>query len=433
MKRRRARGDAVYNSAVLDVLRHNPQFRRLWYAQVVSQAGDWLNRLAVLTLIANLGGPGAALKVGGLFSLELALRMAPAGLIGPFAGPAADRLPRRLVMVVTDLLCATVVLGMLLVRDADDLPLLYALLLAQSSLAIFFHTARSGALPSTVDAKDLHGAIALSAATWSVMLALGTSLGGLLMLLVSLEGIFLIDAGTYLSSALLLSRLRLPPVSEQPEPFRWRDAVLLTEIRRGWRHARDLNITPALFAKSFWGGAGGFLVMLPILGSTRFAGVGATDLERAGFATGMLYAARGIGTGLGPILGRYLCGSTDRSLLKQVSGGFVIAAIGYSLLAFCDNLWMACACIVFAHLGGASIWISSAAYWQRHVSSGFRGRVYALELLGMTFMFSLGGFLAGMFYDATEDANLVLWSISALVVVCGGVWTWTARNVTRAD
>ncbi len=421
------------------VLRHNPQFRKLWYAQIVSQAGDWLNRLAVLTLIAELGDPSAALKVGGLFSLELALRLAPAGLFGPFAGPAADRLPRRLVMVVTDLLCAAVVLCMLLIRSTDDLPLLYGLLLAQSSLAIFFHTARSGALPSTVRDGDLHAAIALSSATWSVMLALGTSLGGLLMLVVSLSGIFWIDAGTYLLSAALLWRLRLPPVGEHPQPFRWRDAALLTEIRRGLQHARKIGIAPVLFAKSFWGGGGGFLVMIPILGTTRFADLGgeatstATELGRAGFATGMLYAARGVGTAFGPILGRYFFGSTDRRLLQLVSGGFVIAAIGYSLLPLCHDLWLACACVVFAHLGGSSIWVCSATHWQKHVYSEFRGRVYALELLGMTLAFSLGGFLAGAFYDSTNDPNLVLWSLSTLVLFCGVIWTWTARKVVRED
>lgn len=403
---------------------------------MVSQAGDWLNRLAVLSLIASLGGTGAALKVGGLFSLELALRMAPAGLIGPFAGPAADRLPRRLVMVSVDVLCALVVLGMMLVRDAEDLPYLYGLLFMQSSLAIFFHTARSGALPSTVRSEDLHGAIALSAATWSVMLALGTSLGGLLMLVVSLKGIFIIDAATYATSALLLSRLKLPPVDKHPQAFRFRDALLLTEIRRGWRHARAIGVGPVLFAKSFWGGGGGFLVMIPILASTRFAqGADAVegavaDVAGAGFATGMLYAARGLGTALGPILGRAFIGQSDKRLLQQISGGFWVAALGYSLIPFCSNLWAACACVSLAHLGGSAIWVSSAAHWQRHVSSEFRGRVYAMELLGMTLAFSLGGFIAGGLYDASEEADTVLWTMAAIVVTCGLAWTWTARNLS---
>lgn len=419
------------------VLRPNPQFRKLWYAQVVSQAGDWLNRIAILSLIGSLGGAEAALKVGGLYSLELALRLLPAGLFGPLAGPAGDRLPRRALMIATDLGRAAIVLGMLAVRSEEDLPLLYGLLLAQSSLAIFFNAARAGALPSTVRPEDLHAANTLSAATWSVMLALGTSLGGLLMLHLDLTGVFVIDALTYVASALFLGGLRLPPVAEHPQAFRWRDAWLFVELRRGWRHARGLGIGPVLFAKSFWGGAGGYLVMLPVLGGVRFAetaaqGTGALDgarLEQAGFATGMLYAARGVGTCFGPILGRRFIGSSDLRLLQQVSGGFLVAAIGYALVPFCDTLLLACACVAFAHLGGSSIWVASATHWQRHVANEFRSRVFAVELLGMTTMFSLGGYLAGRLYDASADVDLVFWATSGVVLLCGAAWTFAARRM----
>ena len=57
------------------LLRGNATFRRLWLAQVVSSAGDWLNRIAVLALIGELGGAEAAAGVGALFGFELALRL----------------------------------------------------------------------------------------------------------------------------------------------------------------------------------------------------------------------------------------------------------------------------------------------------------------------------------------------------------------------
>lgn len=417
---------------MLRVLRNNPGFRRLWYAQVVSQAGDWLNRIAVLTLIGQLGGAGPATAVGALYGFELAMRLVPGGLFGPLAGPAADRLPRRAVMVTSDLLRALIVLGMLLVEEPGDLGLLYALLLGQSTLAIFFNTARAGAMPSTVGRDDLHLANALSSATWSVMLALGTSLGGLLMLVVDIHGIFWIDAATYILSALLLLGLRLPPVGEHPERFRLRDALLFVELRRGLRHARERGISAVLLAKSLWGPGGGYLVLLSVLGNTRFAGE-EYDLERAGFATGMLYAARGLGTGLGPILGRRWFGEDDHHLARQIAGGFAIAALGYSIVPFVPGLWSACACVAFAHLGGSSIWVASTTLWQRHAEPEFRGRVYALELFGMTLSFSLGGFLAGSLFDATVDADLVVWSVSGAVLVCGCAWSFAARRLLARD
>ena len=56
---------------MLSLVRRNPQFRKLWLSQVVSEAGDWLSRIAVLTLIAELGGDVATAGIGMLFAVEL--------------------------------------------------------------------------------------------------------------------------------------------------------------------------------------------------------------------------------------------------------------------------------------------------------------------------------------------------------------------------
>ena len=385
--------------------------------------------MAVLALIARVAGSEEALKVGGLFSIELALRLMPSAIFGPLAGPVADRLPRRAVMVAADLLRAGVVLGLLFVHGKDDLWLMYVLILAQMSLSIFFNTARSGALPSTVPAKDLHAANALTAATWSVMLALGTSLGGLMLLVFDVQMIFVFDALTYLVSAVLLAGLKLPPVVLQAQAFRVLDVLLLRDLRRGWRHVRELGIAPVLTAKTYWGAAGGYLVLISIMGSTRFADPSSSDTDAAGFAVSMLYAARGLGTGLGPVLGRYFFGSTPKSLMSQTSVGFFIAAAGYSLVPFMPDLFSACVCIAIAHLGGSSIWVSSTTFLQMRVANAFRGRVFALEFLGMTLAFSLGGALAGYGFDQTGDLDLTVWATSAAVVILGMLWRWSARNV----
>src|SRR5829696_1220292 len=121
-------------------------------AQVVSQSGDWLNRIACLVLIGKLGGTS---QIGALFGLELGIRLLPSALLGPLAGPVADRLPRRLLMVASDVARALIVLGFLLVRDPEDLGLLYALIVAQMGIGIFFDSARSAALPDTVSREDL--------------------------------------------------------------------------------------------------------------------------------------------------------------------------------------------------------------------------------------------------------------------------------------
>jgi predicted MFS family arabinose efflux permease len=415
---------------VFRVVRENPQFARLWAAQVVSQAGDWLNRVAVLALIGSLGGREHLVGIGALFGAELALRLLPSALLGPLAGPVADRVPRRLLMVIADVLRALLVTGLYFVREPDELYLVYALVAAQMGVGIFFDAARTAALPSTVRHGDLHDAYTLSSATWSVMLSIGALTGGVLVDRFGVHNVFLIDACTYIASAFCLAGLVLPKTPKLAERFHWQDVVMLKDLRRGLEHVRTLGIAPMLWAKTFWGAAGGYLVILALAGHERFGEPAAGEaVGEAALATGILYAARGVGTGIGPILGRRFIGENDAALKLQTSLGFVVAAIGYALFGFTHQLWLAALFVAVAHVGGATLWITSTVYWQRRVADEFRGRVFALEFLGMDVAFAAGGLVAGLVFDATRSLSTTVWVVSALVAVLGATWTWLARHM----
>jgi len=416
----------------------NPQFARLWLAQFVSQTGDWLDRVACLVLIGRLGTASHVLGVGVLFAVELALRLLPSALFSPLAGPIADRLPRRMLMVVSDLLRFGIVLSFLLVREPRHLPWLYVLIGLQMAVGIFFDAARSAALPDTIGKDELHDAYALSAATWSITLCTGALMGGWIVEWIGIGGAFVVDAATYLVSAIFLIGLKLPPVAKHPEPFRFRDVAMLTDLRRGLAHARKLGVTPILWTKSFWGGAGGFLVLLSLAGRDRFGGGasgGASPLDEVAaagataVATGWLYFARGIGTGLGPVLGNRFFGRSDAALKVQISAGFLVAVVGYALFGFSHDLASACFFVGIAHLGGSALWIASTVLWQKHVDGAFRGRVFVIEFMMLDLAFTAGGFVGGLVYDATESLAQSTWIMSGVVLALGAIWTWTARNV----
>ncbi|MBK7644469.1 MAG: MFS transporter [Planctomycetes bacterium] len=407
---------------MLALLRRNPQFSRLWISQVVSQAGDWLDRMACIVLIGHLGGSVGTL--GALFGLELALRLLPASLLTPFAGPVSDRLPRRALMIGADLVRALIVLGFLLVDEPRKLPWLYALIALQMSFSVFFDVARSAAVPDTVRREDLHDANAISAATWSIMLGLGGVLGGTLVQAVGVRGVFVIDSLSYVASAIALARMRLPPVPKAAHVFRWSEFLLLRDLKRGWDHARERSLGVMLFAKTFWGAAGGFLVVLSLAPQVRHAqGSGSEAMDAAAFATGMLYSARGLGTGLGPWLSRRFLGGSDRALRLQIVCGFGVAVVGYGLFGFTEDLAWECLWVAFAHLGGASIWIASTVFWQRHTDEAFRGRVFALEYFSMNIAFGLGGMVAGLTFDRTHSIAITTWVLCGMVLVLGGLWS----------
>ncbi len=419
---------------MFDVVRRNPAFRKLWLAQVVSQVGDWMSHVAVLGMIASLGGASQAAGVGMLFAGELALRLLPAAALGPFAGPTADRLPRRALMVTADLARAAVVLALIFVREPEHLPWLYVIVGTQMSLGVFFDSARAGALPNTIASKDdLHDAYALSAATWSAMLSIGALTGGLLVKFLAPHWIFTLDACTYVASALLLVGLHLPPTPPHEEAFRWRELLLFRDLRRGLAHVRERNLGRVLLAKVCWGPGGGFLVLLSLFGRDRFGGGHADSaLEaaaEAGFATGVLYAARGVGTGVGPILARRFLGRGEPALVRQIRIGFFVAAAGYGLFAFSPNLILGAAAVAFAHCGGSALWVGSTTLWQRGVDDAFRGRTHSLEFLGATLAFSASGALAALGYDTTGSLTGTTLALVGLLTVTGTIWTVRARGL----
>src|SRR2546425_6592930 len=116
------------------LLRANSNFRRLWMAQLVSEIGDWFYSLAVYDLLLGLTGSGQAV------SWAIIIQALPWFLMTPLAGYVADRFPRRRLMILSDIARGFVVLGLLLVRRAADVWMVYALLGLEVIFASIFET-----------------------------------------------------------------------------------------------------------------------------------------------------------------------------------------------------------------------------------------------------------------------------------------------------
>jgi MFS family permease len=110
----------------------------------------------------------------------------------------ADRFSRQRIMIVSDLLRAVVVLGFLFVRRADQLWIIYVLTVFQLGLSTFFEPAKTAAIPSIVEDRELVAANAISSVTWSAMLTIGAALGGLITGWFGTDVAFVLDAATYL-------------------------------------------------------------------------------------------------------------------------------------------------------------------------------------------------------------------------------------------
>src|SRR3954471_23532643 len=131
-------------SRLVGVVRRNAGFRRLYTANAVSQVGDWLNVVALLSLLLELTGRGEAVGIVYL------TRFVPFFLVGPPAGVLADRVSRRAILVTCDLLRAALVLCLLFGRSPDQVWIVYLVMTAHAIASAFFEPAQAGTVPKLV-------------------------------------------------------------------------------------------------------------------------------------------------------------------------------------------------------------------------------------------------------------------------------------------
>src|SRR5215467_7911985 len=379
-------------SGYLHLLARNRDFRLLFIGQLISQAGDWFNTVAIFTLLLSLNGSGQSLAV------VLILKLIPAFFLGPLAGVAADRFNRRTIMIAADITRGFTVLGLLLVRRPDQIWIVYLLTTLEVALATFFDPAKSAAIPRLVDTDDLVPANTLSGASWSVTLAFGAALGGAVTDLFGRNTAFLIDAVSFFLSASFILGIRIPGperAAASPRRLVLRETLGLTEIIEGARYLKsNLRVLALLLVKPGWGIGGGVLLLLTIFGKNVF------PLGRDGSASiGLLYAARGLGALIGPMLARSIGGSSTGSLNKGIAVAFFQAALFYLLFATAPSLWIAALLVMGAHAGGSIQWVYSTTLLQMAVPNRFLGRVFALDNTFLTLAMSLSTYLTGWGLD----------------------------------
>ncbi|MCM3873727.1 MAG: MFS transporter [Pyrinomonadaceae bacterium] len=410
---------AIQPVGYIELLRSNRAFRQLWLGQVVSQMGDWFNTIALYTMILDLTGSGR--YVG----LLLVARFLPSFVFGPLSGVLADRFSRRTIMIVSDLLRAVVVLGFLLVRRADQLWIIYVLTVLQLAFSTFFEPAKTAVIPSIVSDRELVAANAISSVTWSVMLTLGAAIGGMITGLLGTEIAFVLDSLTYLLSAALIASVRFP---KRPEREKGKltvgRALGITETIEGARYVKHRpRVLALLLVKPAWGLGGGILTLLPVFGEKIFP-VG----NSAATGIGVLFAARGIGTAVGPIVARRVSGEGKKRMLTAIGVSFLIGGLGYIAFGSTPSFIVALIVLGLAHTGGSILWVFSTVMLQRDVEDGFRGRVFAAELALLTLTMAASNYATGELLSRFRlSPRSVTVGIGILFLLPGLVWFATQR------
>jgi MFS family permease len=409
----------------IDPLRRNRSFRQLWLGQAVSQMGDWFDTIAIYTIILKLTGSGR--HVG----LLLVARFVPSFFFGPISGVIADRFSRQRIMIVSDILRAVVVLGFLFVRRADQLWIIYVLTVFQLGLSTFFEPAKTAAIPSIVEDRELVAANAISSVTWSAMLTIGAAMGGFITGLFGTDVAFILDAATYLLSAALIASIRVPKRKKRERQKVSLGRLLgITETIEGIKYVKDRpRVLAVLLVKPAWGLGGGILTLLAVFGERIFP----VGKDAAG-GIGVLFAARGIGTAVGPIVARRISGEGDRRMQVSIGVAFLLAGVFYMLFGSATNFIFALVMLGVAHCGGSILWVFSTVILQRAVVDNFRGRVFATELAMLTLTMATSNYITGELLDRFQiSPRIVTVGIGIFFLLPGLAWFITQRWWDREE
>jgi predicted MFS family arabinose efflux permease len=350
----------------------NGRFLRLWIGQGASFVGDAVSMIALVILVVQITGSASA--VGG----ALVARLLPT-LASPLAGVLADRLDRRLVLVISDLARAVLALGLVF---AGNLATIYALVFLMGLARTLFNPTIRAAFPSVVGGGDMTRANALISGTFSVSETAGPALGGLLVATVGVDAAFVLDSATYLVSAASLSLISLPRPQREEE-----GAGFGEDLRSGFSYLRGARVPLAIVL-------GAFLTVLTInttIPAEVFLAKETFDAGNTGY--GILVGLYGGGMVLGSALMAAL-GDRVRLLPFYFFGVFVtaLALVGAGLS---PSFVVALGALMVAGVANGTENVTTDTILQKRVPDAFLGRVFSVRFLGFSvgevFAYGLGG------------------------------------------
>lgn len=392
------------------LLRREPDFRRVYAAQLVQLGGDWFVLVPLLTLLSRLTG-------GGLYGgLVLAADTVAVAAFSPYAGTLVDRVDRRSVIVVSSAVSAVLVLGLLAVDSAATAPLALLVVAGIAAAKAFSTPAASAALPNLVPAADLPVASVLSGASWGVMLTVGGAAGGLLAAVAGEAACVAVACALYALAAMTVARARRPFQIDGQRQQRTRFGA---DVRETVAYARRHPRVAALLAvKSGVGVGNGVLALFPLLALVYGAGP---------LAVGVLFSARGLGALVGPLALRRRASDPAR-LPVLLAASMLSYGLCYGVVGWVGLLPVAVVLVALAHVGGGANWVLSVYALQAAVPDRLRGRVFAADLMLATLAVGGSQLVAGAL-SGVVDVRVLTSCLGGATFVYGLVWYAVVRRL----
>jgi MFS family permease len=344
----------------------NPAFLRLWAADTVSVFGSLLTRIAL---------PFTAILVLDAHAFEMSLLvladLLPSCLVGLPVGVWVDRQRRLPLMIASDVLRAAVLVSIPFAAAFDALTLaqLYIVAFVASMLTVLFNVSQLSILPSLVSPEDLLEANSKTSATQSISEVGAFGIGGWLVQLLSGPGAILIDAVSFLASAVLLRGVAVNETTTDPNGRSGMRQEILAGLEYMWR--QPLLRATAVASTAGWFGFSIFGALISLF-----------SLKELGFEAGplaMIYAVGGVSALGGSVLAR----PVTRALgvgPAMIAGLLMAGLLLLPLAAAQGHGALAAGCLLVQQLGDGAVlvfMINEVSLRQTIVAPGLIGRVNA--------------------------------------------------------
>jgi MFS family permease len=388
-------------------LLRNLEFRTMSIAQFFSLAGDQMARVALSVIVFDR--TSSALEA----AIAYALTFVPAALGGPLLAGLADRRPRRSVMIACDLIRAPLI-GLLAIPSIP-IPLALVLLGAAGLFEAPFSAARSALLPDVLPGERFPAGLAFSQVITQAAQVGGFGLAGVLLIGLSPATLLMLDAATFVLSAVLLAQgvLQRPAAVEAPDSHR----------EHWWTHAwGDLQLSLRLVLRNPALRSLAVLAWASITFTISFEALGAPlarATHSAPWAVGVLLAAQPVGTVSGALLVTRVPAPHRASVMRLLA----VLSLAPLLLGFIrPPLAVLLVMGVLTGLGIAFNILASTAFVTQ-VKPEVRGRAIGLVSTGMLVGQGLGVLAAGSLATAIDPRITVAWmSLLGLVAVVFAIW-----------
>lgn len=395
---------------VLIVLRTEHRYRRLLSASILSGIGDWFNSVALLSLLLHLTGSGLAVGI------TLAMRTFPYLIMGPIGGILADRMNRKVILIVSDFSRAVIVLGFLFIHSSSQVWIAYT---ATGGLVVFsalFSPARSAVIPQLVRPDHVMVANSLEESTSGLVMTLGSLVGGVATAIYGVHVAFLINSLSFVLSGVICWSIRLTGADVSTQSNDTADDAIMKhpviEPRLSfWQVARQSRLIQVVCLQMIlWPMGGGVInVLISVYGFQFF--------HSGNQGVGILYGALGVGFLISGFIAHYLV----RWIRHMTVMGTVVEGLSHMCFSQSPSLWPAAFFLVLATIGGGIGNASMATLIMQNVPKQIHGRLFALFNTASNVTMALSMMLTGFLLTSVSARTLGF--TAGTLIVCTSLLT----------